>query len=235
VQLLMALPLFLVGQTDAQEAERLFQAMASKVVAAKGLKIVCKTSVEHGSNVYRVDVTLYAASDNRLRVHAVGALKSKKDEELLAIANGKKLAVAPMGKGEFTTREVPADYKDKLLDLLVRTAVGTALDELVRPGTQPTAEELTLSNFKLGAREKVDGKREARVVEYELGLKQKGGGLKVKLWIDTQTMLPVYRVMTITAGTTESRFTEVFSEFAVEPAVDAKLFELPAVKAGGLP
>jgi outer membrane lipoprotein-sorting protein len=226
MQPLVWVSLLTLAQTDAKEAEQLFRAMEAKIANAKALKMVCKSSVEVGANAYRVDVTLYAAAGNRLRVQAVGALRAKKDEELLVIADGKNIGVSQSPKADLAVRDLDADQNQKLLDLLVRAATGTVLDELLRPGTQPGAD-LVLSNFKLGAKEKVDGKREARLVEYEVGLKQKSGVLKVKLWIDTQSLLPVRRVMTITSGTTEARYTEVFSEFALDPAVDAKLFELP--------
>lgn len=226
MQSLLALSLLMVAPAQTQDAEQLFRAMEKKITTAKSLKMVCKTFVEVGTNVYRVDVTLQTAPGNRLRLQAVPAPK-KGDEELLVIADGKKLSVAKSTKGAGEVQDVPPNFTAKLVELLARSATGTMLDEVLRPGSQPAADDVVLSNFKLGGKEKVDGKREARLVEYELALKDKGASLKVKLWIDTQTLLPTNRVMTIVVGATESRFTEVFSEFTVDPTIDAKLFELP--------
>jgi outer membrane lipoprotein-sorting protein len=227
MQLLAAVSLLTFVQPEALEAEKLFRGMEAKITAAKALKMVCKTSVEMGANAYRVDVTLYAAGGNRLRVQAVPTTKTKKEEELLVVADGKKIGVTLSLKGETTVRDLEGEYNQKLVDLLIRSGVGTALDELLRPGSQPSAEELVLSNFKLGAKEKIDNKREVRIIDYEVGVKEKAGSIKVKLWLDTQALLPVRRVSTLVAGTTEARYAEVFTEFTTDAKIDAKLFELP--------
>jgi outer membrane lipoprotein-sorting protein len=226
MQPLLALSLVVFAQP--QDGQQLFRAMEQKITAAKSLKLACKTSVESGTNVYRVDLKLWAAQGNRLRLEAVAALGAKKDNEIVVVSNGKKTAIVQPAK-DVELRDNPPDYIQKVLELLARTAVGTALDELLRPGSQPTAAAIELSKFKLGVKEKLDGKRQAQIVEYEIVLKEKAESLKikVKLWIDTESLLPVHRAMTIMIGASETRFTEVFTEFTLDPAIDAKMFELP--------
>jgi outer membrane lipoprotein-sorting protein len=223
---LLALSLVVFAQP--QEAEQLFRTMEQKITAAKTLKLACKTSVDSGTSVYRVDLKLWAAQGNRLRLEAVAALGAKKDNEIVIVSDGMKMAIVQPSK-VVELRENPPDYIQRVLELLARAAVGTALDELLRPGSQPKAAAIELSKFKLGVKEKLDGKRQVQVVEYEMVLKEKADSLKikVKLWIDTELMVPVHRVMTITLGASETRFTEVFTEFTLDPAIDAKMFELP--------
>jgi outer membrane lipoprotein-sorting protein len=216
-----------IAQPPPQDAEQWFRAMESKIVTANALKLICQSSVEDGPKVYRVDVKLWAAQGNRLRVEAVPGLGPAKDKEIVIVADGKQTAVLLSPKEEPLMRDLDPEFNKKVLGLLVRTAMGTFLNELLRPGTQLKAGEIELTKFKLGAKEKADNKREAQLIEFECAIKEKVGVLKVKLWIDTNTLLPLRRVLTITTGGAEARYTEVYREFTLDPPIDAKLFVLP--------
>jgi outer membrane lipoprotein-sorting protein len=85
-------------------------------------------------------------------------------------------------------------------------------------------------DFKAGAAEKVGG-RDAKVVSYRLG--EKGlvdMGLvdkhlpPVTLWIDAKTLLPLKRVIVIQKE--NLHITEFYTEFKLDPKLDAKAFEL---------
>ena len=86
------------------------------------------------------------------------------------------------------------------------------------------------SEFKLGKKEKI-GEREAQVIEYKLAYEEAAKetpdlSLSEKLWLDVETHLPLKRVV---VGKLKKEFTctEEYSEFTLNPKVDAKLFELP--------
>src|SRR5439155_1024819 len=86
------------------------------------------------------------------------------------------------------------------------------------------------SNFKLAGKDRVID-IEALVIEYAVALNDQyalGGKAKVKLWINAQTMLPVKRHLILTGAKENLGLVrEVYSEFTLEPRIDAKVFELP--------
>jgi outer membrane lipoprotein-sorting protein len=225
-------PLFaslLLTFTQPQDAEQWYRAMEKQITTARSLKMACKTSVDTGKNAHRVDVKLWAATGNRLRVEGVAAFKPNKGDDILVVSNGKKTVVYLSAKTSAEERDTDLSGNQKIFDLLARSAVGTALDELVRPGKQPPPGDISLSRFKLGPKERADGKREVQVVDYEVVLKEKADShkIKVKVWIDTETLLPVRRVLMITVGSSDTQYTEVFTEFTLDPMIDAKMFDLP--------
>jgi outer membrane lipoprotein-sorting protein len=83
-------------------------------------------------------------------------------------------------------------------------------------------------DFKSGAAEKV-GERDAKVVRYRCG---QGDGCpgdeEITLWIDAKTLLPLKRSFVLKRDGV--RIVENYTEFTLEPKVDAKDFDLPSDK-----
>ena len=83
---------------------------------------------------------------------------------------------------------------------------------------------MTVYDFKTSAAEKV-GERQARVIRHRLG---KGGNddAEITLWIDAESGLPLRRVFALPKGE-KLRITETYTEFKLNPKIDARAFELP--------
>jgi hypothetical protein len=85
-------------------------------------------------------------------------------------------------------------------------------------------KEAPIKNLKLGAKAKV-GKRNAQVIDYQVELL--GKSFKASVWIDTQTLLPLKRVLTTEEGDKAIRINETYAAFTVDAKQDPKLFEIP--------
>ena len=84
-------------------------------------------------------------------------------------------------------------------------------------------KKLRMKDFKLGLKETL-GKVETQVIEFMVYDPPDARESKFKLWIDVKTNLPVKRC--IDEGS-EFVNVETYTEFVLNPQLDAKLFELP--------
>ena len=86
-------------------------------------------------------------------------------------------------------------------------------------------DDFKVSDFKLGAKEKVAG-AEVQVVEYAAMLK---GALKgsAKMWINTQTHLPAKLETRLIAQGLAFVLSETYTEFALDGKLDEQLFAEP--------
>jgi outer membrane lipoprotein-sorting protein len=97
-------------------------------------------------------------------------------------------------------------------------------------GPGPEKEELEpdrllrVQDFKMGEAEKVGG-RDAKVLHYRLDIEGKDS-FTITLWLDARTLLPLKRVVA-PEKEREGRITETYTEFTLNPQLDAKTFELP--------
>jgi hypothetical protein len=82
-----------------------------------------------------------------------------------------------------------------------------------------------VSDFKLGAKEKVAG-AEAQVVEYAVVLKGVVKG-SAKMWINTQTTLPAKLEMRLIGNGLLFVLSETYTEYTLDGKLDAKLFGEP--------
>jgi outer membrane lipoprotein-sorting protein len=153
------------------------------------------------------------------------------------VSNGKQLALA--GDERMLSDEAakpmptPKYLHDMLSTLVGRTGV-TAGSVIVRfaPGPQfdlvllklgddgfdPVKLRWGVSDFKAGPAAKVGG-RDAKVISFRFG-----GGERGTLWLDSKTLLPLKRVYTL--GRDNMDITEIYTEFNLDPKIDAKAFEL---------
>jgi len=93
-----------------------------------------------------------------------------------------------------------------------------------RPGGL-APDAIQLSDFKDAGKEKV-GERNTQVIEYTATEKDAKEGLSMKMWLDAETHLPVK--LAVTGGQSDVKnLTETYSEFILDPEVDAKSFEAP--------
>jgi hypothetical protein len=212
------------GQEDA--ARELFQSMEKKVRDAKSLKIACKVEgrFSPGGEQMKVEANQQFAGASKARFEVRTG-----EHDSLFVSDGTQMV-----RGEAGRVEDPKPSDPKLNEGLAGTIArgGFMLPRLVRrpeAGSFDAEKTLLLSGFRLGAKERI-GKAEAQIVEHTVKFGGSATGpsesVKVIIWIDPQTRLPLKRTVYVGEGEADF-FTEVYTEFLVDPKLDAKVFELP--------
>lgn len=90
--------------------------------------------------------------------------------------------------------------------------------------------ESKVSGFKLGKKEKLDG-RDTQIIECEMtveGVSVNGTSITTAVWLDAKTILPIKRVTSIDKGAGDKfTMTETYTTLTLNKNIDAKKFELP--------
>jgi outer membrane lipoprotein-sorting protein len=230
------------------EAEKLFRAMETKIKAASAVQITADIELraikgrEEESKlkggVSRAKGSFLWTNDNKARLKISGEYVGRE-----LVSNGKQLKLW----GEGRAAEAKAMPTPKHLHSLVRAVVsrtGVTAGSLIitfAPGPQftpvflaseegakedfdPDNFKMSVWDFKAGAATRVGG-RDAKVISYKLGPKGDNFSTPVTLWIDAKTLLPLKSVVVI--GTENMHITEVYTEFNLDPKIDAKAFVVP--------
>jgi outer membrane lipoprotein-sorting protein len=219
-----ALSLTAYGQEDA--GEKLFRAMEKKVRAAKAMQLVCEVEgrLSAGGEQQKIKANQQFAGPNKARIE----LHSGSYNSLFVSDGNMALTREGVRLGE------PKKADPQLNEGLTGTIAlgGFMLPRLIlrrEAGRFNADTTLLISEFKLGAKERV-GTVDAQAVQYSV----KFGGLTtgpaekvvVTVWIDPKTQLPLKRKV-IVGNQEADYFTEVYTEFVIDPKLDAKVFELP--------
>ncbi len=223
------------GGAKEDDPEKLFLAMQKKIAAAKTLRVRFDLTATDGlGQTGTAKGTLTLGAGDRYRVELDGKLFGQvvKGTEVsdgatvgLVGSGPDPDAKSPKGTGAYLRRSLP-----------VEGFFLSVVENRDRRADRPAAA-LTPADFKSGGKEKVGG-REAHVVRFTLPAAPDGTGTKrvpMAVWLDAETGLPLKfamaagapdpRDVTNPVGVTE--VTETYSEFALDPPVDAKTFEVP--------
>ncbi len=221
-------------------AAKLFRDMEKKIRGAKAVEVVFTYQLEGKTT----KGSLLLTNDNKalLQVSGPFSFGIKRNASFDLVSDGKKLklkgaklARAPNGQAGFevggqSEGETPKAFHAWRAAEVSRVGMGpmvVGLPYTLGAETDPDGEEARMKvyDFKAGAGEKV-GERQAKVVHYRGG---KGGNddPKVTVWIDAETGLPLKRVFLAHPESQKIRITESYSEFRLNPKIDAKAFELP--------
>lgn len=241
---LAALTLAPVGRATespqaANDAEKLFRAMEAKVTGADAFHFRFQVEEETAQGKHEPSTGAVAvARGGKVYLEVKGAwtlnFQGKKTTypiEVLTVSDGTQMKFKswdPTTGEEHVSATVatPASVSRLWRSTSARTGWSTWLGVLFAVGSEEGAQQLLslkASKFTLGPVEKVNG-REARVIAYRLE-NPAGVGADCRVWIDTQTLLPLRRTM---ASTQEGhQLTETYSDFRVNAEVDPKLFVLP--------
>jgi outer membrane lipoprotein-sorting protein len=230
--LLILLPLFPAPGQESSEAEKLFRKMEKKLSEAKSLRVVLEGTAEgiedlRGALKYKG--TMILAQGNKARFEMEMEIDGKTHRTTF-VSDGAKMIGDIAEKGK-RPRDTPKEFFEVTVGFFKHggPVAGYVFSSSGPEGKQSFAK-FKPSAFKLGQKEKV-GQRQAQVVEYKLTLENGSKeaeklSLSEKLWLDAETNLPLKRIFT---GKLKKEFTytENYSEFTVNPKLDAKLFELP--------
>jgi outer membrane lipoprotein-sorting protein len=224
---LLALLLPAVAVRGSGDAEKAFRDFEKKIASAKALHVVGDIVAREKDKEAKLHFAMTLAQGNKVRMTMKGKVEGK-EMAFEVISDGKNLAMSSesVGKGKGSGGPTPDRFTEMLGTVLSRVGVVGGLK--VGPGMgidekNPDLEKMFgASNFKDGKAEKING-RQTRVIRYDVKIHQDKA--KVTLWLDASTGLPVKRE--IVADNGKAHITETYTEFNLNPQLDAKTFELP--------
>lgn len=120
---------------------------------------------------------------------------------------------------------LPRNTGKQLTVLLARLGAGGIGAAGVSDDKRDPRDEFKVSGFKLLKPEQVGG-RDTAVIAYQLTYQNKDV-LTCTLWVDTGTGLPLKRTLRGEENRQRCTIVENYTNFTLNPQLDAKLFELP--------
>jgi outer membrane lipoprotein-sorting protein len=220
----LALALPAPGQDD--EAEKLFRSMEKKVAGARAVLVRFEYRIAPGKvGEKRIKGRLALAPDNRLRVVVEGPEEGSSGT---VVSDGKTITITGWGQ---KCRKPQEQLTPEHLNALIIASLnrGGAMLGAAHTATSPwlwrevKPADIGAMLFELGPKEKIGG-RDARKIEYTYtrGPISAIPPLRVQLWIDTKTLLPLRRVFPQPDGSTET-----YTEFTLDPTLPGGEFDLP--------
>jgi outer membrane lipoprotein-sorting protein len=233
--LLLPAALVLPVQAQDNEAEKLFRDMHKKLGAADAIRFSVRTEVKTGNkdrdSSFKGSVLLAKGNKARLKIEGrpwKGELVSNSEQSYLTLG------------GRETTVATPKHLNGVLIFFVSRTGVlwtFQAMQSYLRGLGDTRPEDLfkgadrdraAVWDFKLAPAEKFEG-REVKVVYFRYGPRD-DPGVPMSISIDAKTLLPLKLVIDNRKGGgafAGAIITETYSEFTLEPKIDAKAFVLP--------
>ncbi len=203
------------------EAENLFRDFEKKVKNVKAIRVAVDAKSDTTRLRGNFKISLLLAQGNKLRLLLTETDTEEPDPVRSALtSNGTTLRMSSKGKDEekatpkglHTLGSTCASRAGIIFFLLL-----VVTQEQGSSGKLPDSEELLrATEFKLAKDEKVGG-RDAKVVRYKLNTAE------VTLWLDARTHLPIKRHILFEKTWV---IAETYTEFLLDPKVDAKAFKL---------
>jgi outer membrane lipoprotein-sorting protein len=220
--------LVLLPGADKDDAEKLFRRMEAKLAKAKTVECAYEAKVEADKTV-TIKGTLLLGEGNKIRMEVNGESGGMK-EKLTMISDGTKVKVIPEGAPARSLEDAPKWMGEAVRAVVARCGVARLV---MSTGLAPQKDKefnvdeyLQVSDFKLGKKEMVD-KQEAQVVQYILTLKLKDEKVEESVWIDTETQLPLKRVLITAMDGKKMTLTETYTKLEIDGKIDPKQFEPP--------
>jgi outer membrane lipoprotein-sorting protein len=209
-----------------KEAEDLFRGLEQKLRSAKTLRVRFDLSVTVGKPGSLKGMLLLGEGD-KFRLE----LEGKPFGELVkltVVSDGARMSSCdPNDPKNGKVEKAPKEVGANLRAVLPRLGVMLCWNSLDR-GAKLAPEFTKVSDFKFAGKE-VMGGREMVTIEYTVTERQNvvmPPKSRVKLWLDAKTRLPVKLSLTSDGGDITAT-TDVYSEFVIDPKMDAKQFEVP--------
>jgi outer membrane lipoprotein-sorting protein len=219
---LLLAPALAPGQ-EGDEAQKLFRAMEERIKKAGTVRLTFEIdATEVRPTKTWLKGTLAFARGNKARLQ-VEAGEGAPVRKYGLTSDGTRLRLTSAGEPP-KDMDVPKKQNEVLAAAVGRVGLYLGLfwlEKSDRLGDEP----FPVKDFKLGGKEKV-GKREARILTYACRHDAKRY-LSVTVWVDTQTGLPLKRVLRHPEEDAGERITETYTDLRLDEKVDPKLFELP--------
>jgi hypothetical protein len=205
---------------EPNEAEKLFRDMEKKVTSAKAAEIETDIFIERDRKVEISKQLMLFAEGNKCHVEGTSKSGGKSRKSVL-ISDGKNMQDFWDGRElsmEKTLDDLTLTYKL----MIARTGV-LVMNRNLKSGFK-VEEFFTATDFKLGDKEKVQVV-DTQKIQYTFLMKEEKEPLTVSLWLDSKTNLPVKRI--VTRKDDDTKITEYYLKFTLDPKFDPKMFELP--------
>ena len=227
---LLILSLFSVPEGN--EAKDLFDQMVKKVDNAKTLQIEFETVNQRGAKKREASGTLALADGNRMRMELVMA-SPQGDQKVLILSDGKEsFQMQGTQRRKIETAEGRNELVHQMFSRL-GVMVGFMFSEPSEKGgkMKKIDEYVTLTDFEKGASEKVDG-RQAHLITFLARISIKDDEAAVKIWIDSETGLPVKRSITPyrDGKPSEDEMHETYVKITLDAEIPADRFSIPPEK-----
>jgi len=205
-------------------AEKLYRGMEKIIRDAKSLKMGFEIGVDLDKETSKMRGAVSVAQGNKARLE-VTATAGGKERAMTVIADGKQAVVVETDTPKAEPKPVESNFSQTRPQILARGGVFATIE--IGPSTEnfDIDKVMAISDFKLGKKEKI-GVRETQAVECTLK-PDNGQVAQMTVWLDTQSNLPLKRVVTVAGEKGVFRVTEVYTEITINPKFDSKLFELP--------
>jgi outer membrane lipoprotein-sorting protein len=210
---------------EENEAEKLFRGMEQKVRTAKTLQLRFELSITDADGKKgNAKGTLILGEGDKYRAEAEGKLFGEAVIKFTSVSDGSSVksfgvSVPKEGKPEKSAKGAGASFRETL----PREGFFLSTLEMDRRGGR-APDLCQMSDFKLAGKEKIGG-RNTRVIQYTVTVTVKDYkdplSMKMKMWLDAETNLPVKLAMTGAKSdlTDVTDVTETYSEFTVNAKV----------------
>jgi outer membrane lipoprotein-sorting protein len=211
---------------DANQAEKLFRSGEKKVSEADTVHISVDSTLDSSKGKAKLKGTVSLAKGNKARVDLTGEFLDKPFKLLLVSDGTKSKAEISLAKaGE--PKDTPKNFNALIAGGVSRMGVigSVMMARSNKPGEKEPEldDQFKVSDFTLGKKEKVGG-REAQIIDYKITMERET--INAQVWLDSETKLPLKRVLTVAQGNDRGTITEIY-EVRVNGKIDAKKFELP--------
>jgi outer membrane lipoprotein-sorting protein len=226
--LLTTVPALAPAQSG-DEAKKLFEAMEERIAKAKSVSLTFRIDAKLGGEHIKLTGSMAFAAGNKASIYFDGEVDGKPFKGRV-VSDGKKIRFLEAAKTEEKTEDKPAPKQQNEILSATLSRVGLSLglewvEKIDRLGGRKAEEWFPVSDLKLSRNEKVAG-REAQVLTYTVRYDAKRK-MNARLWIDTQTGLPLKRELLSSAGVSKEQITEIYNDLKLNEKRDPKQFELP--------
>jgi outer membrane lipoprotein-sorting protein len=222
---LLALAIAVPAYAQENEAEKLFRQMEKKLQAAKTVQVRFDATISIVGMAGSVKGDAAYGEGDKVRIDAEVTFSGKNSRATL-ICDGTKLYAKDSEKPKIELKDSPKGLGVYFRAVLPRVGIFAGIDDATKGKEVPKVDDFfKVSNFKLGAKEKV-GDTETLVVEYTV-LVRGNDKATAKVWVNTQTNLPARLELRMEINGATVALTESYADYAVDGKLDAKLFEVP--------
>jgi outer membrane lipoprotein-sorting protein len=225
--LVVGLLLLALGQENDQ-AKKLFGSMEKKLADAKGVQISVEATLDSTKGKGKIKGTMLLTNENKARVEISGELLGKEFKMDMVCDGAKMIAKSSVFPKAAEPTDAPKDLAKTASEAVGRVGVliGIFQGRPMQAGKKaPSLDELLpVSDFAMGKKEKI-GDRQAQEVQYLIKPSKKDT-IKVQVWLDAETNLPLKRILTGEEGNEKITVTETY-QIQLNPQIDAKKFVLP--------
>ncbi len=219
------------------EPQEVFDAMSSALLRAAKFHIEFNVDYNGPQDRTSHSGELFVDASNRLRMDRYVS-QGRERVRTLVISNGKDYAWKTFHKFEDAAElRTPRWLKRWMMGLFVRlgahymttSAQLRETDRSPMPTRMPDLDnQYPVKNFRDGGHELVNGQK-MRVIEFDIE-RSRGFVMKMRLWVDPDTSLPVRRVTRFERLNRETVITETYTDIEIDPKKIPRSFDVSEAK-----